>query len=79
MDSILIAWGDLAVGDEVAAADGYLFTVREVVKETATMRTLRIGSDFSPMKEIRDGVLKTMKKSSRVRGFKAERTAEAQS
>lgn len=75
MESMLIAWGELAVGDEVAAADGYLFTVREVVRATAKTRTLRLASDFSPMREIRAGVEKTMRKSSRVRGFRAARGA----
>lgn len=66
MNSATVTAGELTVGDEVAAADGYLFTVKAIVRVTRATVTLLLGSDFSPICEIRAGVEKTMRKSSRV-------------
>lgn len=70
---------DINVGDQVAAADGYLFEVRAFVKETAQTITFQIGSDFSPDRGTREGKLWTARKSSRfqvVRGGAVEINAK---
>ncbi len=61
---IRIAAGDVTVGTELACADGYLFTVKEIVRRTPKTITLKLASDFSPMSCIRSGVEKTFRVSS---------------
>ena len=57
----------ITVGREIAANDGYLFTVKAIVRETPKTITLLLASAFSPMVEIRQGVEKTMRKGSSYR------------
>jgi hypothetical protein len=65
--SQLVPAGSLAVGDEMAAADGYLFTVAAIVRRTPKTVTVLLRSDFSPMRAIRDGVEKTFRSASMFR------------
>ncbi len=63
--AVITTIGQLVDGDQVAERDGYLFTVA-IVSRTAKTTTLRLSSDFSPMVEIRRGIVKTFRNSSRV-------------
>ena len=57
--------GDLTVGCQLAEADGYLFDVIEIVKETSKTITVRLASDFSMLRShwaVNGGVLKTFRK-----------------
>ena len=67
----LVKASDLKVGSQLAEADGYLFDVVEIVKETSKTITVRLASDFSMMKNhwaCNGGVLKTFRKSSLLYG-----------
>ncbi len=67
----------LKVGSQVAEADGFLFDVVEIVKETPKTITVRLCSDFSSIPVhwttkkdgTPGGVLKTFKKSSMIYGI----------
>lgn len=67
VDSRLVKAADILVGDEMAAADGYLFTVAAIVKRTPRTVTVLLRSDFSPIREIRAGVEKTLRAASTFR------------
>ncbi len=54
---IKVAAGDVTVGMELAAGDGYLFTVKAVERQ-GRMVTLTLASAFSPVPAIRAGVPK---------------------
>lgn len=57
--------GDLTVGCQLAEADGYLFDVIEIVKETSKTITVRLASDFSMFRNhwaVNGGILKTFRK-----------------
>jgi len=58
--------GELVVGDQVAEADGYLLTVKEIVKRTEKTITVKLTSDFSPMRAVRDGIVHTFRRTTRV-------------
>lgn len=67
----LVKASDLKVGSQLSEADGYLFNVIEVVKETSKTITVRLASDFSMMRNhwaCNGGVLKTFRKSSLLYG-----------
>ena len=74
---MIIKAGELKVGSQVAEADGFLFNVEEIVKETEKSITVRLCSDFSSMKShwttkpdgTPGGVLKTFRKSTRIYGI----------
>lgn len=74
---MIIKAGELKVGSQVAEADGFLFDVVEVVKETEKSITVRLCSDFSSIKNhwtikpdgTPGGVLKTFRKSTRIYGI----------
>lgn len=64
--------GDLRVGSHVAEADGFLFDVVEVVRETAKTITVRLASDFSPCKAhwtCNGGVVMTFRKTTVLYGI----------
>ena len=69
--------GSLKVGSQLAEADGYLFDIVEIVKETQKTITVRLCSDFSMNKKFwtkmpdgsPGGVLKTFRKSTLLYGF----------
>lgn len=74
---MIIKAGELKVGSQVAEADGFLFDVVEVVKETEKSITVRLCSDFSSIPThwttkkdgTPGGVLKTFRKSTRIYGI----------
>lgn len=74
---MVIKAGNLRVGSQVAEADGLLFNVVEVVKETEKTITVRLCNDFSSFKShwtvkpdgTPGGVLKTFRKSTRIYGI----------
>lgn len=74
---MIIKAEEFKVGSQVAEADGFLFDVAEIVKETPKTITVRLCSDFSSIPAHwtikRDGtpggVLKTFRKSTRIYGI----------
>lgn len=74
---MIIKAGELKVGSQVAEADGFLFDVVEIVKETEKSITVRLCSDFSSIPAhwtvkkdgTPGGVLKTFRKSTRIYGI----------
>lgn len=74
---MIIRAGELKAGSQVAEADGFLFDVVEIVKETEKSITVRLCSDFSSIKNhwtvkpdgTPGGVLKTFRKSTRIYGI----------
>lgn len=74
---MIIKAGELRVGSQVAEADGFLFDVVEIVKETEKSITVRLCSDFSSFKShwtakpdgTPGGVLKTFRKSTKIYGI----------
>lgn len=72
----IITASEIKVGSQLAEADGYLFDVAEIVKETPKTITVRLCSDFSSFESHwtikRDGtpggVIKTFRKTSRLYG-----------
>lgn len=73
----IIRASELKVGSQVAEADGFLFDVVEIIKETPKTITVRLCSDFSSIPAhwtaqkdgTPGGVLKTFKKASRIYGI----------
>lgn len=71
---MIIKAEELKVGSQVAEADGFLFDVVEIVKETEKSITVRLCSDFSSLKShwtvkpdgTQGGVLKTFRKSTKI-------------
>ena len=69
--------GELKVGSQVAEADGFLFNVVEVVKETEKSITVRLCSNFTSFKQYwaikpdgtKGGILKTFRKSTKIYGI----------
>ena len=60
---------ELKQGMQLPEADGFLFDVMEVVKETSKTITVRLASDFSSFKShwtTNGGVLKTFRKSTKI-------------
>jgi DNA-directed RNA polymerase alpha subunit len=69
MMTIVINASELKVGQQVPEADGFLFDIIEIVKETEKTITVRLASDFSSIKShwsINGGVLKTFRKSTKI-------------
>lgn len=74
---MIIKAEELKVGSQVAEADGFLFDVVEIVKETEKSITVRLCSDFSSFKShwtvkpdgTPGGVLKTFRKSTKIYGI----------
>ena len=68
---MIIKAKDIIVGTQLAEADGFLFDVTEIVKETEKSITVRLCSDFSNFKNhwtvkpdgSKGGILKTFRKS----------------
>lgn len=74
---MIINASELKVGSQVAEADGFLFDVVEIVKETEKSITVRLCSDFSSIKNhwttkpdgTPGGVIKTFRKSTKIFGI----------
>lgn len=74
---MIIKAGTLKVGSQLAEADGFLFDVVEVVKETEKSITVRLCSDMSSIPThwttrpdgTPGGVIKTFRKSTRLYGI----------
>ena len=65
----IIKAGELKAGMQVPEADGFLFDVVEIVKETEKSITVRLASDFSSFKSHwaqNGGVVKTFRKTTRL-------------
>jgi len=63
---------EIRVGTQLAEADGYLFDVVEIVKETPKTITVRLCSDFSMIRKHwkeNGGVMKTFRKSTVLYGI----------
>lgn len=72
MNEKFIKAEQLKVGSQLAEADGYLFDVIEIVKETPKTITVRLASDFSMIKNhwaVNGGVVKTFRKKSLLYGI----------
>lgn len=77
---MIIKASDIKVGTQLAEADGFLWDVVEVVKETPKTITVRLCSDFSSNGShwtvkpdgTSGGVIKTFRKSSKLYGNTAE-------
>lgn len=71
---MIIKASEIRQGTQLAEADGFLFDVVEIVRETPKTITVRLCSDFSSIKThwttkpdgTPGGVLKTFRKSSRL-------------
>lgn len=80
---MIIKASEIRVGTQLAEADGFLFDVAEIVKETPKTITVRLCSDFSSFKShwstkpdgTPGGVIKTFRKSSSLYGVQKEATA----
>jgi len=72
-----ITAAQLKAGAQVAEADGFLWDVAEVVRETPSTITVRLCSDFSSIHDhwtvkpdgTPGGILKTFRKSTRLEGI----------
>lgn len=72
----IITAGELKKGSQIAEADGFLFDVAEVVKETAKTITVRLCSNFSSFQNhwtvkkdgTPGGIIKTFRKTTKVYG-----------
>lgn len=73
---MIIKASDIKVGTQLAEADGFLFDVAEIVKETEKSITVRLFSDFSSIPAhwttkkdgTPGGVIKTFRKSTKLYG-----------
>ena len=74
---MIITASEIKVGTQLVEADGFLFEVAEIVKETLKTITVRLCSDYSSIKAhwtvkpdgAPGGVLKTFRKSSKLYGI----------
>lgn len=74
---MLIKAKDIKVGTKLAEADGFMWDVAEIVKETEKSITVRLCSDYSSFKNhwtvkpdgTPGGVIKTFRKSTRLYGI----------
>lgn len=74
---MIIKAAELKVGSRVAEADGFLFDVAEIIKETEKSITVRLCSDFSSIPShwtvkkdgTPGGIIKTFRKSTRIYGI----------
>lgn len=65
----VIKASELKVGMQLPEADGFLFDVVEVVKETPKTITVKLASDFSSFRShwaCNGGVLKTFRKETKI-------------
>lgn len=65
----IINAGQLSVGMQLPEADGFLFELIKIEKETEKTITVRLASDFSSIKthwKTNGGVPKTFKKSTKI-------------
>ncbi|MBP3579476.1 MAG: hypothetical protein J6K15_15340 [Lachnospiraceae bacterium] len=77
MNNSIITANQIKVGTQLAEADGFLWDVVEIIKETPKTITVRLCSDFSSIKNhwtvkpdgTPGGVQKTFRKSSRLYGI----------
>lgn len=80
---MIIKASEIRKGTQLAEADGFLFDVAEIVKETPKTITVRLCSDFSSIKAhwttkpdgTPGGIIKTFRKSTRLYGVQEEATA----
>lgn len=74
---MIIKASEIRVGTQLAEADGFLFNVAEIVKETEKSITVRLCNDFSSFKShwtvkpdgTPGGVIKTLRKSTTLYGI----------
>lgn len=74
---MIITAGNIKVGTQIAEADGFLFEVVEIIKETPKTVTVRLCSDFSSIPKhwktkldgTPGGIVKTFRKSSKLYGM----------
>lgn len=74
---MIIKASEIKVGTQLAEADGFLFDVVEIVKETEKSITVRLCSNYSSFKShwtikpdgTPGGVIKTFRKSTRLYGI----------
>lgn len=74
---MIITANQIKKGTQLAEADGFLFEVVEIVKETPKTITVRLCSDFSSIKNhwtikpdgTPGGIIKTFRKTSRLYGI----------
>lgn len=74
---MVIKASEIKIGTQLAEADGFLWEVAEIVKETPKTITVRLCSDFSSFAAhwtskqdgTQGGVLKTFRKSTRLYGI----------
>lgn len=74
---MVIKASELKKGSQVAEADGFIFDVAEVVRETEKTITVRLCSDFSSIPAhwttkkdgTLGGVIKTFRKSTKIYGI----------
>ena len=74
---MIIKAENIRVGTQLAEADGFLFDVAEIVKETPKTITVRLCSDFSSFHNhwtikpdgTPGGIIKTFRKSTRLYGI----------
>lgn len=65
----IIKAGEIKKGMQLPEADGFLFDVIEVVKETPKTITIRLASDYSSYRNhwsCNGGVLKTFRKETKI-------------
>jgi hypothetical protein len=75
---MIIKASDIKVGTQLAGADGFLFDVVEITKETDKTIQVRLCSDFSSFEShwrikkdgTQGGVIKTFRKSTKLYGIK---------
>ena len=73
----IITASEIKLNTQLAEADGFLWTVEEIVKETAKSITVRLCSDFSNFQEhwtkkkdgTPGGVIKTFRKTTKLYGI----------
>ena len=74
---MIITANQIKKGTQLAEADGFLFDVVEIVKETPKTITVRLCSDFSSIKShwttkpdgTPGGIIKTFRKTSKLYGI----------
>lgn len=69
---MIITAADLKIGSQVAEADGFLFEVVAVTRETPKTITVRLASDYSSFRQhwkCNGGIEKTFRKSTRLYGI----------
>ena len=73
MNDYIIKAADLRIGSQIAEADGFLFEVIAITKETPKTITVRLASDFSSIPAYRKsagGIAKTFRKNTLLYGIR---------